>query len=222
MNCNVINRNDIDVLNENIKRFWSIDSYGINPKSQLLTPNEKRSLTILENTTTFKKDHFETGLLWKDDHPILPNNHGMAVKRFKVLENRFRKNLEYFQMHKKKIDDYIKLGHAKLLSKEESSNFSNKTNYIPHHGIVNVNKPGTVWVVSDASAKCDNIYLNNKLLPGMDYLNSLIGALTKFRHGKYAIMGDIEIMFLQLKVIEEDLDALHFVWRDSDQDKISD
>ena len=125
-------------------------------------------------------------------------------------------------MYKKQINDYIKLGHAKLLSKEKSSNFSNKTNYIPHHGVVNVNKPGTVRVVFDASAKCDNISLNDKLLPGIDYLNSLIGVLTKVRYGKYAIMWDIEKMFLQVKVIEEDLDALLFVWRDSDQDEISD
>ena len=87
---------------------------------------------------------------------------------------------------------------------------------------MNVIKPGTVQVVSDASAKCDNISLNDKLLPGMNYLNSLIGVLTKFRHGKYAIMGDIEKMFLQVKVIEEDLDALRFIWRDSDQDETSD
>ena len=144
----------------------------------------------------------------------------MAVKRFKVLENRCSKNLEYFQMYKKQIDDYIKLGHAKLLSKEESSNFSNKTNYIPHHGVVNVNKPGTAQVVFDASAKCDSISPNDKLLPGIDYLNSLVGVLTKLRHGKYVIMGDIETMFLQVKVIEEYLDALRFVWRDSDQDVI--
>ena len=52
-NCNVINSNDVDVRNENMKRFWSIDSYGINPKLQLLTPGENRALTILENTTTF-------------------------------------------------------------------------------------------------------------------------------------------------------------------------
>ena len=85
-----------------------------------------------------------------------------------------------------------------------------------------VNKPGTMRVVFDASAKCDSISLNDKLLPGIDYLNSLIGVLTKFRHGKYAIMGYIEKMFLQVKVIEEDLDALRFVWRDSEQDEISD
>ena len=64
-------------------------------------------------------------------------------------------------MHKKQIDNYIKLGHAKLLSEEKSSNFSNKTNYIPHHGVMKVNKPGTARVVFDASAKCDNISTTN-------------------------------------------------------------
>ena len=51
MNCSFVNSNDKDVLNENIKKFWSIDSYRIIPKSQLLTPNKNRALTILENTT---------------------------------------------------------------------------------------------------------------------------------------------------------------------------
>ena len=72
-------------------------------------------------------------------------------------------------MYKKQIDDYIKLRHAKLLSKEESSKISNKTNHIPQHAVVNVAKPGTVRVVFVASAKCDNISLNNKLLQGIDY-----------------------------------------------------
>ena len=35
-------------------------------------------------------------------------------------------------------------------------------------------------------------------------------------------MGDIKKMFLQVKVIEEDVDALRFVSRDSDQAEISD
>ena len=87
-------------------------------------------------------------------------------------------------MYKKQITHYIKLGHAKLLSKEESSKLPNKTNYILHHGLKNVNKPGTVWVI----------------------FKSFSGSSTKFRHGKYVIMGDIEQRFLQVRVKEEYLD----------------
>ena len=85
---------------------------------------------------------------------------------------------------------------------------------MPHHGVVNVNKLGIVRVVFHASGKCDNVSLNDKLLPGIDYLNSLIGVLTKFRHGKYAIMGNIEKMFLQVKVIEVSMHCVSFGKKD--------
>ena len=109
MNCVVINSNDIDFLNKNIKKFWSIVSYGIISRSQLLIPDENRALTILVNTTVFKNDHSETTFMWADDHPIPTNNLVMGVKRFKVLENRFVEILNNFKCIKR-IDNYIKLG----------------------------------------------------------------------------------------------------------------
>ena len=59
---------------------------------------------------------------------------------------------------------------------------------------------GTVRVVFNTSMKCDNISHNDKLLPGINYLNSFVGVLTKFRHGKYAIIGDIGKMFYKKKL----------------------
>ena len=97
----------------------------------------------------------------------------------------------------------------------------NKTNYIPDHGVVNASKSGTMQIVFGASVKCDNISFNDKLLPGVDYLNILVGVLTKFRHGKYVIIVNIEKLFSQMKIKEEYLDALRFFWRHSDQDEVS-
>jgi hypothetical protein len=39
------------------------------------------------------------------------------------------------------MDDYIKKGYAKKLSKEEAANTSDITWYLPHDGVVNPNKP---------------------------------------------------------------------------------
>ena len=97
----------------------------------------------------------------------------------------------------------------------------NKTNYIPDHGVVNASKSGTMQIVFGASVKCDNISFNDKLLPGVDYLNILVGVLTKFRHGKYVIIVNIEKLFSQMKIKEEYLDAPRFFWRHSDQDEVS-
>ena len=82
-----------------------------------------------------------------------------------------------------------------------------------HHGVSNINKQTRFRVVFDAAATYSGTSLNQNLLKGPDFLNNLIGVLTRFREGQFAIMGDIEAMFHQVKVSKEDKDSLRFLWR---------
>ena len=66
--------------------------------------------------------------------------------------------------------------------------------------------------VFDTGPNFKSIYLNDNLLKDPDLLNSLITILTRFRLRKYAVIADIEQMFHQLKVRENDQDALRFLW----------
>lgn len=84
--------------------------------------------------------------------------------------------------------------------------------YIPHHGVINQNKPDKVRVVFDCSAKCQGTSLNDQLLQGPDLTNSLFGVLTRFRQESVAIMADVEGMFNQVYVDPKDIDALRFLW----------
>ena len=97
-------------------------------------------------------------------------------------------------MYKSQINGYITSGQTKLLSPEEKNNTSFITNYIPNHRVLNINKPDRVRVVFDASAKINKTCLNGNLLPGIDLLNNLVSVITKFRNGKYAIIGDIKFL----------------------------
>ena len=56
--------------------------------------------------------------------------------------------------------------------------------------------------------------VNECLLTGPDLLNSLIGVLIRFRSNNIAIAADIEDIFDQVKVSEEDYDALRFLWKE--------
>ena len=96
------------------------------------------------------------------------------------------------------IKEYLELGHAKQLTREESRNASVVINYIPHQGVMNIHKPGRVRVVFDASAKYQGTSLNENLLPGIDFLNNLVNVITKLLTNKYAIIGDV--------------DKIRFVW----------
>ena len=206
---------DFDDLNKNICKFWEIESYGTLPKSALLPPYDQKALEILENTTKFKNDYFEVGHLWKDELSRLSNNRELALTRFKSLEKKFRKNPDFHELYKTQIKEYLELGHAKELTREESRNASAVTSYIPHHGVMNIHKPGRVRVVFDASAKYQGTSLNENLLPRIDFLNDLVNVITKFRTGEYEIIGDIDKMFHQVRVCESDIDALRFVWREN-------
>ena len=125
-------------------------------------------------------------------------------------------------MYRTQIDEYINLGFAKKLNANETEKISPITNYMPHHGVIHIHKPGKVRVVFNASAESQGTSLNKNLLTGVDYLNNLTDVLTKFRTGKYAVTGDIEKMFHQIDVDDKDIDALRFVWRNNPEEEISD
>ena len=219
---NYIN-SDLELLSQNVEQFWAIESYGTTKNDVSLLPkNEQRAIHILESTTVKKMNRYEVGLLWKSDEPKLPNNRALAVSRLKSLESKFSKQPQLAEKYKTTINDYISKGHATKLTQAESSVVTSITNYIPHHGVTNPNKPGKVRVVFDAAAKYGNTSLNDNLLQGPDLLNNLVGLLFRFREGKYAIMADIEQMFHQIEVKKSDRDALRFVWRNHVTQKIED
>ena len=200
--CNFLCNNSISTIDQNVQNFWNIESYRRLPKlaSELLPPDEKRSLNILEETTVIKDNPVETGLSWKSNVPHLPANRKMAINRLESLEKKFQKNLDFAKLYHDQTEEYITLGHARQLTKEEAKCNSKITNYIPHHGVLNINKHGKVRVVFDVSAKFQNTSHNDNLLLGTDFLNNLVSVLLRFREEPFAVISDIKKMFHQVRV----------------------
>ena len=184
----------------------------------LLSPTEQKTLQILEDKTILKNGHYEKPLPWKSEPQELPKNGTLAEKRFQSLENKFGKNPELTEI----CIEYIDLGHALKLTNDHSLNISDITNYVPHHGVLNINKPGRVRVVFDASTKYNDTCLNQNLLPGPDLLNNFVSVLIRFRQAKYAAMADKEKMFHQIFVSPNDTNALRFLWWEIPDEVVSD
>lgn len=83
--------------------------------------------------------------------------------------------------------------------------------YIPHHGVYHPKKR-KLRVVFDCTASFQGRSLNGELLQGPDLTNTLVGVLLRFREEPIAMMADIESMFYQGNVPEEDADLLRFLW----------
>ena len=139
--------------------------------------------------------------------PLLPDNRTTAVTRLEFLKRRFRKDTKYEEDYIKFMNEILSRGDA-----EEAPAVNEGVKwYIPHHGVYHPKKK-KIRVVFDCSAKFKGTSLNEHLLSGPDLTNSLIGVLCRFRKYSHAVTCDVEKMFHQFIVREEDRDYLRFLW----------
>lgn len=210
-------------LNEEVENWWKTESFGTKFNRDVPRSTEdERALKRLEETTNFRADlrHYETGLLWKDEEVMLPNNRPLAEKRLANLERSLDKDSKRAKAYYDTVDAYIAKDYARKLSPTEiSAKEPKNTWYLPHHAVTNPNKPGKVRVVFDAAASYKGTSLNDQLVTGPDLLNSLVGVIMRFRLHAVAMIADIETMFFQVRVIEQDQPSLRFLWRGPNRDR---
>ena len=92
--------------------------------------------------------------------------------------------------------------------------------YLPHHPVINPHKPEKIREVCIAAAKYQGVALNDNLLSGPDLPQSLIGIIFRFREHQIALSADIEAMFLQVAVPNDDSRCLQFFWREDPERRI--
>ena len=124
-----------------------------------------------------KNGHYETGLLWKADDIVLPDNRKQAERRLESLKRRFQRDPSLEQKYRTLMDDYLVKGYARRLPNNEALVSGPRKWYLPHFPVLNPNKPGKVRIVFDAAAEFENTSLNKNLLQGPDCTNSIVGVL---------------------------------------------
>ena len=110
------------------------------------------------------------------------------------------------------MKNIIEKGYAKKVALSRLKTEEGKVWYLPHHGIYHPKKPDKIPVVFDCSCQYEGRSLNKELLQGPDMTSSLVGVLSIFRQEPIAFMADIEAMFYQVFVPEEQQSYLHFLW----------
>ena len=156
--------------------------------------------------------HYEMPLPFRGNTPKLPNNKPLALRRLNKLKTRMENDVKYRQDYMAFMQDIIRKGFAERVPHEQRPDDDGKSWYIPHHGVYHPQKPDKIRIVFDCSATFMGHSLNKYLLQGPDLTNSLVGVLCRFRKELIAFMCDLEAMFHQFKVKEEDRDYLRFYW----------
>ena len=211
---------EVDPLADQVKSWWSMESYASNCSVSGRSKEDERALEMLKATTKFDGERYEVGLLWRNAKPHLPNNYSSAVSQLKSLERRLEKDENLKQRYKETKD--VQKGFVRILDEAELENTKSDLRwYVPHFPVLNQNKPDKVRRVCNAASKFAEVSLNDNLMAGPDLLQSLIGITFRFRERKVALTADVEAMFLQLKASPADCKVLRFLWRENNTDPIS-
>ena len=210
-----------DKLANQLSKWWDIESYVSNCDVTGHSKEEQRAIKTLEQTTRFNGERYEVGLLWREDEVKLPNNFYSAMGQLKSLEQRLQKDETLKKRYQETIDTDVNAGYVRKVDQAELNETKDKLQwYLPHHPVINPHKPEKVRRVCNASAKYQGVALNDKLLPGPDLLQSLIGIIFRLRKHQIALSADIEAMFLEVAVPNDDSRCLRFLWREDPEQGI--
>ena len=173
---------------------------------------ELQAQKMLESTTKFTGERYEVGMLWGEPEPNQPNNYSLALGQLYSLEQRLQRDPNLKSLYQQSIDTDVETGFVKILDESQVNGTFGKEWYLPHHPVLNPKKHGKVRRVCNAALKY-KVCPIEKLLAGPDLLQGLIRLILRFFEGPIALTADIESMFLQVQVPEQDRSCLSFLWR---------
>lgn len=158
-------------------------------------------------------NHFEVPLPFRKENFVLPDNSVQALNRLKTIRNKCFKDATFFEEYSDFINQMLDRGFAEKVPPEELNNQNGNIWYLTHHAVHHKVKK-KIRVVFNCSLKFNGVSLNDELLQGPDLANNLLGVLLRFRDGNVAVIADIEKMFYQVRVPENQRNFLRFLWFD--------
>ncbi|KAI8512020.1 hypothetical protein Bbelb_111200 [Branchiostoma belcheri] len=203
-------------LEVQLEQYFNQDFSEVDEDKKELSVQDKRFMDIVSKGTKRVNQHYEVPLPFTErPNPTMPKNRPLALHRTKYLKKNLSKDEKYRNDYVGFMQDIINKGYAERVPPEKVQNQEDTKDgaawYIPHHSVYHPQKK-KIRVVFDCAAEYAGTSLNKELLQGPDLNNTLVGVLTRFRQEPVGLMADIESMFSQVRVPEENRDYQGFLW----------
>ena len=160
---------------------------------------DQKVLKTFAETTHHNGERYEFGLPWWRN-VTLPNNYFMARVHWHALQKRLERDNQLKQRYMTTIFDDMDKGYIAAVTNQDAKNIW----CLPHHPVINKQKPDKIRRVTNAASKYRGVSLNDALLMGPDLLCNLHGLLLRFRQYEVAVTADIVAMFMQVGIREAD------------------
>ena len=193
-----------------LEHYWNVEKIATEPaQKDASSTHDKEALQTLQDTCRHNGKRYEIGLPWKSDSP-LPNKYFAALSQLRSLEKRFREHPQKKTKFRETLHKDLEKGYVKQVKMQHPP--PPRIWYLPTHPVENPNEPDKVRRVANAASKFKGVSLNNALLTGPDLLANLLEIILLLRKHPVGVLADIEGMFMQVAIREEDQSALRFLW----------
>ena len=136
----------------------------------------------------FNGNQYEAKLPFKEEHPLLPNNYTVCVKRLGFL------------------------GVVEPVNEVDGKS-PGQVHYLPHTEVVRNDKDTTkLRVVYNASTRNNGASSNDCLYAGPPLTPLIFNILTRFRVHPVAVTADMKKAFVNIAISPEHPDYLRFLW----------
>ena len=203
-------------LEFDLQRFWQLEEVS---ELNKLTEQELECEDHFNNHFTRDSDgRYVVALPFRKNSKPLGDSREKALKLFHSLINRLNKNPCLKQQYAKVLEEYIHLGHMSPVPNRTNA-YENVEYFLPHHAVIKNDSSTTkVRVVFNASSKTTNgVSLNDNLLTGPTLQSDLFAHLIRFRFFLFAIIADIEKMYRQFLVRENDRKYQKIFWYEKEE-----
>lgn len=199
-----------------MRRFWELDEIAPFKTSSQTTDEQACEEHFKSTHSRTEHGRYVVRLPLKESIDKLGNSKAKAVQLIKKLSCKLSSNSEYSRLYSDFIEEYKDLNHMKIVPKDRSE--PSATYYLPHHGVMREHSLTTrLRVVFNGSSPTTSGYsLNDLLHTGSKLQTDLFDVLIWFRLFRYVFSTDIEKMFRQIDVHEDDWDLQRILWIDND------
>lgn len=203
--------NSLKTLTKIMEKLWQVEDV---PQQTKRTKEQDICETIfVQRHTRDSTGRYIVKMPFNDQITSLGRSKQMALKQFFAMEGRMKRNAEFAEKYKLFMSEYETLGHMSQIWEEKESGY-----YTPHHGVLSASK---FRVVFNASAKTSTkVSLNDAQLVGEKLQQDLSKILMNFRQFKIGITADIEKMYRQVLIHEEDRKYQKILWRYSEREPV--
>jgi len=205
-----------------LRKFWEVEEVP-NSANEIYSPEEEFVEKHFQDNHSVNADgRFVVKLPFCKSTTDLGESKPAAISRLLTMERKFKSNSEFQKQYMDFMREYELLGHMTPVDDSALNTSENGHYFLPHHAVVKPSSTTTkLRVVFDASCKsASGVSLNSILGVGPKLQRDIFEILINFRFPEIVFTADVEKMYRQILVADEDQSYQQIVWRYNTNDQI--